>query len=61
MPQARLSNYANAEYNPEDPNPLHLSARASTTDGHEFGDAGEVYFTDEEGRELRSFLNEIYG
>lgn len=61
MSQTKLSNYAQATYNPDDANPLHIGARASSRDGHEFGDAGEVYLSDEEAKRLQTFLNDVYG
>lgn len=60
MEQTNLSDYARATYDAEDANPLKLAARASTADGHEFGDVGELHLTDTEGRELTRFLNSIY-
>lgn len=60
MSQTRLSEYAEVSYENEKANPVKIAARGSTADGHEFGDAGEIYLTDDEARELGNFLNEIY-
>lgn len=61
MEQKRLSDYTEVTYEESDANPLRIAVRAATGGGHEFGDAGEVYLSDNEGRELRDTLDEIYG
>lgn len=56
----KLSDYAEVTHDEQDANPLRIAARASTASGHEFGDAGEIYLSDDEGRELARYLNTIY-
>lgn len=54
MPQ--LSNYTQTAFD-GGANPLHIASRASSKGA--FGDAGEVYLTENEARELRDYLNSL--